>query len=79
MHTEYRHTTVQTTGSQINLIKTRFNHATLKMNYYMFCNCAAEGKRLAVTGVHIYLHCLGLLRMLEMDNTEEKRILGAVK
>lgn len=40
---------------------------------YMF------GKRLTVTGVHIYLHCMGLLGMLEMDDTEEQGILGTVK
>lgn len=49
------------------------------MQYYVFCNCAVEGKMLTVAGVHIYLHCMGLLGMLEMDDTEEQGILGTVK
>lgn len=32
-----------------------------------------------VTGAHVYLHCVGLLRMLEMDDTEEQGILGTVE
>ncbi len=32
-----------------------------------------------MSGVHIYLNCMGLLRMLEMDDTEEQGILGTVE
>lgn len=55
---------------------------SLCLNYRFVTNCVAGLKRVdgyRFTIIHIYLRRMGLLGMLEVDDTEEQGILGTVK